>query len=188
MILACLVLMWAFAFILYKAGEVSCNVFCGKNIFLWSGVNILVFHLLLGFSGGRFVVLVATVYLVTTAMIDEQTGYVYSVFSYLAILLILSVLFCKGIMGEIDCYVYFFFYLKVLEQMKVYGGGDTEYLMFLYCLERLLIGERAEVVTIVILLVSVVFHILWHCRDYGKRMPFTPTLLAAAMVILKFMA
>lgn len=183
-----LVLMWFLALILYLAREIPACVFSCKNIFLWSVIHLLVFAVLLKYTTNSAYAFVAAVYLVTTAMIDYHVGFVYTMLSYLAILVCIVFLLQAGCTGNIFCHAVFFLYLKALELLGVFGGGDTQYLMFLYCFNHLVKGEAAENLMIVILLFSIALHMAWHRGQYGKLKPFTPAILAAAVVVFMILS
>lgn len=183
-----IVLMWFLALILYLAREIPACVFACKNIFLWSVIHLLVFMVLYKYTTNCAYAFVTTVYLVTTAMIDYYVGYVYSALSYLAILVCTVFLLKAGCMGNIFCYGVFFLYLKALELLGAFGGGDTQYFMYLYCFNRLMESEVAEIRTIVILLFSVLVHMAWYRGKYGELKPFTPSILFAAVGVFLFLA
>lgn len=183
-----LVLMWFLALILYTEREIPACVFSCSNIFRWSVIHLLVFAVLFKYTTNCAYAFVAALYLVTTAMLDYHVGYVYSALSYLAILACVMFMLQAGCLGNIFCYGGFFLYLKALELLGAFGGGDTQYFMYLYCFNRLMESEVAEIRTIVILLCSILVHMAWYRDQYGELKPFTPSILIVAVGVFLFLA
>lgn len=175
-----LISVWMAVCFFRRFDDIPDAVVAPLNVVLWSAVHPAVFLAVLSHSEPPCAALAAA-YLTVAAMIDYHTGYVYSFLSYLSLILCFFFLYSDKCFYDVSCYLIFLGYLKILEMCRAFGGGDTEYLFFIYCFNRLVYGDGAESVTVIILLLAALLHTLCYGNE-TKQKPFTPQILAAFML------
>lgn len=169
--------MWGIVYFFYWRDNLPQKIFLKKNIFLWSVLFFIFFKSIAVYRLPLYIAALVSAYFIASAMMDYCSGYVYLLFSYLILLgLILSYDF-----NYLEMFL-FVVYLKILEKIGVYGGGDTIYIFLEYLLNSIL-DKNATEKTILVLFMALFFHTVQYWRKKGK-MPFTPHLCIAEIVLL----
>jgi hypothetical protein len=127
--------------------------------------------------------MIAVNYLVASALMDFYSGYIYTVFSYVSIVAVVFFLLSGSYTGGYLHFIVFFLYLKTLELLRAYGGGDTDYLFFIYCLNVFSAEAAAEKMTVFTLLAAVLLHSFIYFRKQRQQKAFTPQLLLGAVLM-----
>lgn len=177
-------LMWAVVCLIRCMDRELCFHITQIGFMKWTVINMAAYIVFYFYSMSVAMALLSTVYFVTTALIDYYSGYVYSLFSSIMASVLFLIYFCSGNPGEYHLFIIFYLYLKTLELFRAYGGGDTDYLFCLYIFNSIISGKSAVTVTVCTLLSAVIMHtVIYHGR-INERVPFTPAILASAVLVL----